>query len=111
MTLPQPRSSLSDGESSFWTQLRWTNLAMPETEYQFAPPRRWRFDFAWPSQKIAVEIEGGTWIAGRHSRGTGYEADLEKYNEATAQGWQVYRVTTAMVDDGRALALAERVLQ
>lgn len=67
-------------------------LPTPSVEYQFAPPRRWRFDYAFVPQKLAVEVEGGAWIAGRHTRGAGFIADMEKYNEACARGWRLLRV-------------------
>lgn len=71
----------------------------PVQEYRFAPPRRWRFDYAWPSRKVAIEVEGGVWIAGRHTRGKGYIRDLEKYNEAALLGWTVLRYTPAQMRD------------
>lgn len=79
-------------------------------EYRFAPPRRWRFDLAWPERRIAVEVEGGTWSGGRHVRGGGYRRDVDKYNEAARLGWAVFRVTADMVRDGRALSLIESVI-
>ena len=82
-------------------------LPAPIREHRFAPPRRSRFDLAWPSLRLALEIEGGTWTGGRHVRGRGYERDCEKYNAAALAGWTVLRVTTAMLCDGRALALLE----
>lgn len=91
--------------------LRAAGLPPPLREYRFAPPRRWRFDCAWPAQRIALEIEGGTWTGGRHVRGRGYEGDCVKYSEAALRGWRVLRVTTAMLRDGRALALLERALR
>ena len=81
-----------------------------EREYRFAPPRRWRFDFAWTDIRLALEIEGGTWVTGRHNRPVGYAKDLEKYNTATLMGWRVLRVTPALVTDGTALALVERAI-
>ncbi len=60
-------------------------------EYRFHPPRRWRFDFADPKHKIAVEIEGGTWIQGAHVRGARYRKDTEKENQALLDGWQTLR--------------------
>lgn len=68
------------------------NGPAPVREFVFAKPRRWRFDFAWPSRKVAVEIEGGVWSGGRHTRGGGFIGDCEKYNEACFCGWQVYRL-------------------
>jgi hypothetical protein len=82
-------------------------LPAPVREHRFAPPRRWRFDYCWPSLRLALEIEGGTWTGGRHVRGRGYERDCEKYNRAALLGWAVLRVTAAMLKDGRALALLE----
>ncbi|NYZ70022.1 hypothetical protein H0A36_28820, partial [Endozoicomonas sp. SM1973] len=57
-------------------------LPKPVTEYKFHPKRRWRFDFAWPDKKLAVEVEGGGWVNGRHNRGQGFANDMEKYHEA-----------------------------
>lgn len=60
-------------------------------EYKFHPTRRWRFDFAKPDEKIAVECEGGVWTGGRHTRGSGFVKDTEKYNQAAILGWRVLR--------------------
>jgi len=68
-------------------------------EYRFAPSRRWRFDCAWPSQRVAVELEGGVYNQGRHTRGAGYAADCEKYNTAALLGWVVLRFTARALDD------------
>jgi len=70
----------------------------PLREYRFAPPRRFRFDFAWPVQRVAVELEGGIWSRGRHVRGKGYETDCEKYNLAAKRGWRVFRFTRGMLE-------------
>ena len=71
----------------------WTNIPIPEKEYKFHPKRKWRFDYAWPDYKIALEVEGGIWTKGRHVRGTGFLKDMEKYNAATVLGWRVLRTT------------------
>lgn len=62
-------------------------------EYRFHPDRKWRFDFAFPDLKIAIECEGAVYSRGRHTRGSGYIADTEKYNEAAILGWIVLRYT------------------
>ncbi len=62
-------------------------------EYKFHPTRKWRFDFAIPLKMIAIEIEGGTFSNGRHSRPLGMQADMEKYNQAALSGWKVLRYT------------------
>ena len=80
------------------------------SEYRFHPTRRWRFDYCWPNKKVALEVEGGTWVGGRHVTGKGYENDCEKYSEAAILGWKVIRATTSMLKDGRATLLLERAL-
>lgn len=74
-------------------------LPAPVREYRFHPTRRWRFDFAWPAQRVAVEIEGGAWSQGRHTRGAGFGADCAKYNMATLAGWRILRFTGDMLRD------------
>ncbi len=62
-----------------------------KTEFRFDKERRWRFDFVLKpvKTKIAIEVNGGSWIRGRHTFGTNYEKDLEKLNSAMLQGWIV----------------------
>jgi very-short-patch-repair endonuclease len=67
--------------------------AEPVREYAFALPRRFRFDFAWPEKMLAVEIEGGLYSGGRHTRISGFIKDCEKYNLAALAGWRVLRYT------------------
>jgi len=62
-------------------------------EYRFHPKRLWRFDYAIPAHKIALEVEGGVWTGGRHVRAQGFLGDMEKYNTATLMGWRVFRTT------------------
>jgi very-short-patch-repair endonuclease len=68
-----------------------------QEEYRFHPYRRWRFDIAVPDLMVAVEIEGGIWSGGRHTRGKGYQGDMEKYNAAQMLGWKVLRYTPDQV--------------
>ena len=91
-------------------QLRAAGLPEPEREYKFHPTRKWRFDLAWPYDKLAVEIEGAVWVRGRHTRPSGFIGDCEKYNTATLAGWRVLRVPSDWVTDGKALALIEQAL-
>ena len=60
----------------------------PIAEYRFHGTRRWRFDWAWPLQRIAVEVDGGQFAAfggGRHNT----DADRTKHNHAAADRWCV----------------------
>lgn len=80
-------------------RLQKTRLGDPLQEYRFHPERKWRFDFAYIKQKIAIEIEGAVWSRGRHTRGTGFIADCEKYNDAAKRGWRVLRYTSNTIDN------------
>lgn len=91
--------------------IRAVGLPAPEREFYFAKPRRWRFDLCWADRKLAAEVEGGTWVSGRHSRGAGMRKDAEKYNTAVLYGWRVLRFTSDMVRDGSALQVLERALR
>lgn len=63
------------------------------TEFMFDTERLWKFDWAIPRKKIAFEYEGLNSKKSRHTTKSGYTGDTDKYNEATAQGWRVYRYT------------------
>jgi len=91
--------------------IRAANLPAPAREYRFAPPRRWRADFAWPAQKLLVECEGATWTNGRHTRGAGFGLDCEKYNQASLDGWTLLRFTGDQIKSGEALQTIEKALQ
>lgn len=56
-----------------------------ESEYLFHPERGWRFDFAFPSQKLAIEVDGRGHFRGKMM------TDYEKQNEAMRLGWRVLR--------------------
>lgn len=99
MKLPK---ALSPGEECFALHCA-AHLLTPSREHQFHTGRKWALDFAWPERKLAVEIEGGTKLNGRHNRHTGFTADCEKYNAAALAGWKVLRYTTDMVFAGKAI--------
>ena len=81
-------------------------------EFMFHDTRKWRFDFvvldgfkinlqdkieikkSAQKHKLAIEIEGGIFVNGRHNRPSGYVNDMLKYNEAVINGWRVLRYTT-----------------
>lgn len=73
---------------------------VPVREFRFAAPeRQWRFDFCWPLSLVAVEIDGGIFMHGRHTRGKAFSEDCEKMNAAVIRGWRVLRFTTLMLKE------------
>lgn len=79
-------------QSDFFTTLCRSDLKTEcVKEYKFHPTRRWRFDYAIPEYKIALEVEGGVWTGGRHTSPRGFLNDMEKYNTALLMGWRVFR--------------------
>ena len=73
----------------------------PTTELMFHPKRKWRFDYAWEEQKLALEVHGGIHSGGRHTRGRGFVEDRAKMNEATLLGWTVLEVTPEHIKSGQ----------
>lgn len=107
-TKPPKKQSLKVGAiENLVIDMLSADIPEPQSEVVFAPPRRWRFDLAWPHLKVAIEVDGGVWIGGRHSYGRGFEGDCIKINEAILLGWRVFRFTTEMAVDGRALKTME----
>ncbi len=126
---PKRVSEKSELVAHFDGLLRMMSLPTPTKEYAFAadatPPRKFRFDRAWLAEKVAVEIDGGTFgkpvrchqckvqvrapridgsgyggtvrTGGRHTQGIGYERDCEKGNLALLLGWRVLHVTAKMI--------------
>lgn len=97
-------------EEALALHIRAAGLPPPVREFRFHPTRRWRYDFAFVENKVAVEVDGGVWVQGRHTRPSGFIEDMHKLNEAAILGWTVIRVTGEMIRKGEALKLIERAL-
>ena len=93
------------------TKLHLHGLPAYVTEHRFHPTRRWRFDYAWPEIKLAVEVHGGTYTNGRHTRGGGFTVDREKMNESAIYGWTVLEVTSAQVRSGQMRQWLDRIFE
>lgn len=106
----QPQDTSLEDNLAF--QIKVAGLPTPARQHRFmAPEREFRFDFSWPERMLAVEVDGGTHVNGAHNRGHHYESDCVKFAEAAWRGWRVLRVTSKMVEDGRALLYIERCMQ
>jgi hypothetical protein len=114
--MPQPKSTgkskpdLSlEGEFAFQLESL-SHLPLPHRQVIFAPARKWAWDFAWPRERLAIEIDGGGW-AGRHLRPAGYIQGCRKCNVGALLGWVVVRGTRDMVRSGELLAVVEHYLR
>ena len=107
MRAPKPRLR-SGWPEILGMQLVLSKCATPTYEHRFHPTRKWRFDVAVPDWMLAVEVDGGGFVQGRHSRGTGLEKDAEKFAEAAILGWTVLRVTPRHVKSGQAIGWIQR---
>jgi rRNA maturation protein Nop10 len=77
----------------------WLSEMTPEFIFDERPTKRlWRVDFVIKDLRIAIELEGGVWTGGRHTRGSGFIEDCDKYNELALQGWLLLRFTRDHID-------------
>lgn len=91
-------------------------------EHSFHPVRKWKFDRACLPAKVAVEIEGGVFgfgpkcpacgrrQGGAHGTGKQIMRDIEKYNQAAALGWLVFRATPEMIGEATTAMLFVRMV-
>lgn len=90
----------SDLEETFLYYVKLlTSLPPPVRQFAAIPGRKFRFDFAWPVKRLLVEIQGGIWTQGGHSRGAGMKRDHEKANMAAALGYRVMYFNSDFADD------------
>lgn len=111
---PLPRRIMENVEDQFYWQIKHEGsgvIPIPKREVKLIPNRKYRFDFVWEKEKIAVEIEGGIWMryGGAHSRPWGILRDMEKSNYATRLGYQVYRFSTKDVKTGDAIRFIKNI--
>lgn len=101
---------VSEGEATLVQHLKTHKISF-EQEYKFHPTRKWRADFLITGTKILIEVEGGVWSGGRHTRGKGYIGDMEKYNSASMMGFTVLRFCTEQVMSGIAIQQIEILMK
>jgi hypothetical protein len=101
-------------KTDFLTGCKARGLPTPEREWPVSNDRKFSFDWAWPEQKIALEIEGGIYgrgkpcpmckrkAVGAHTSIERLKSDMEKYNLAAMLGWLVLRARPEQIDSGEA---------
>lgn len=102
-----------DYKAEFLGQLKMAGLPAPVTEFMFHPSRKWRFDYAFVKEKLAVEYQGGVYFDAKsgHSTVRGMENDCIKFSTAASFGWRVMPINAGMVLRGEALKLVEQALK
>lgn len=104
--------TISNLEATLKAMMTFVGIPEPiHDKHRVCPEREWRYDFAWPDFKVAVECEGGIHTGGRHVRGYGFEGDCEKYNRAAVDGWCVLRFCAEQIKDNTALDVIEEALR
>ncbi len=89
----------------FETIWKVAGLPAPEKEALFHLKRKWRIDYFWPQYNLAVEIQGGMFVRGRHVQGIGSVGDMEKFNYLTLCGYRLLLFTPRQVKSGYASAM------
>lgn len=64
-------------------------LPDPIFEYRFHDTRKWKFDICFWPNRVAIEVQGGLFVQGRHTRGAALLKEYEKLNEAAKMGWRI----------------------
>jgi len=107
LKLPSGSTYSPDLVSQFFTRM---GLPAPLFEYGFLKDRKWRFDLAWPEERLALEVVGGLWMGGRHNTPEGYLADMEKFNSAACLGWRILFVTPKAITSFGTAAMVKEAL-
>ena len=95
---------------AFYALLKQAKIPRPVPEFRFHPTRKWRIDFAWPSMQVGLEVDGGVWRGGRHTRGAGWIKDTEKLNTAVSMGWRMLRCMPSTLCDAETIRFLKDTL-
>jgi very-short-patch-repair endonuclease len=98
------------GEDLFRFSAKACGLPPFEEQFAFAPGRKFRADFAWPSFKLLFEAHGAVFTQGRHTRGAGFTADCERRSIAAILGYSMIEATTDQIKSGEAIGWVEIAL-
>lgn len=96
-------------EDHLYDEIVGAGFPIPKPQYKFHPTRKWRFDFAYPDAKVAIEVQGGVWSKGKHARAKGLLNDYEKFNEAQKLGWSVFLIPSDWIGQGAILSYLEEL--
>jgi len=108
---------MSQLEQELLFQIRALGLPEPTRELQIIAQRRFRWGFAWPERRLAVEVQGDIWRrtnAGRsagHANPSRIAKDYEKHNLVTLLGWRVLYFTPGMIRSGKAVDVLQVAIE
>jgi hypothetical protein len=97
----------SELEVLFWKH--WKKAypnSLPAKQHKFCPGRNYRFDFAWLSKKVAIEIQG--YGPGHNSR-EGMTRDYDKHYEALKLNWKVIYLTSIHLSPPRIIDTTNKI--
>jgi hypothetical protein len=101
----QAKASREALELELKQQLRQANI---QYEEQFTlPGLNQRWDVCLRPWGLLLEVQGGTWINGKHNRGQGYQDDCTKARLAMLRGWKTIWLTAQDVHSGIALRFVQ----
>ena len=100
----------SELELLLLNRLERAGLPLGEGQYRFVPGRQYRWDRCWVAEMVAAECQGGVWVQGAHSRGSGVQRDCLKLSLGAALGWRVLPLTREMIESGQAIELLSKAL-
>jgi hypothetical protein len=104
------RSKWTPAQLCFIALCEAEGIETPVPEYRFHPTRKWRTDFAFVSARLLLEIDGGLFVNGGHTRGAAREHDFEKDCNALIMGYRVMRVSTGQLKSGLAMTWLKAIL-
>jgi len=88
---PEARSVESRLEAAFLTSIRSSRLPRPTPQFVVQSHGHFiaRVDFAWPEQRLLVELDGAAF----HASNRDWSHDLQRQNTLTALGYTILRFT------------------
>lgn len=87
-------------------------IPAPKQDYRFAAPdRQWQLDLAWVDARVAIEVQGGIFVKGAHSRGKHQLEDFAKMNAAQLRQWRVLQVTPTQLCTAETIDMVKLALQ
>jgi very-short-patch-repair endonuclease len=81
----------SPAETSLASLLRRAKIKGWKRQYSYVPGRKFKADFAFPLQKLIVEVDGGVYSRRAHGSIGGIIADMKRSNFAAMNGWRLMR--------------------